>query len=78
MILKILRIINNYSQQKVADILEITKATYNKKENGKVAFSISEAKQLADLFKVPLKVIINSEDENGIYISAILDSLSKF
>ncbi|EOR20406.1 hypothetical protein A500_17265 [Clostridium sartagoforme AAU1] len=43
--LKVLRCRNKLSQGDIAKKLDITTASYNKKENGKQAFSLLEAKK---------------------------------
>lgn len=48
--LKILRAKNNLSQENVANVLNITKSTYNRKENGIADFTLSEIKTLSELF----------------------------
>lgn len=48
--LKALRIAKGLSQSDMAKILGIGLTTYNKKEQGKIPFSLPEAKYIADIF----------------------------
>lgn len=47
---KQLRIKNKMSQKELAEYLGVSEATYSKKENRKLRFSIKEAKKMADLY----------------------------
>lgn len=49
--LKEMRQQENVSGEELAKVLGITKATYSKKENGLVKFSLDEAKLISDRFK---------------------------
>jgi len=48
--LKALRAKNNINQKKMADVLNITVSTYNRKENGLRSFLIEEAREIANFF----------------------------
>lgn len=43
-----------YTQQYVANFLNITQSSYNRKENGKRNFDLKEALILEDLFNIPI------------------------
>lgn len=59
--LKILRCKNSMSQADVAEKLNITKSTYNRKENGLRNFTVHEALSLARLFNVQVEeIFLNS------------------
>lgn len=62
--LKILRAIKEVKQEDVANMLNITLATYCKKENGKSNFTIKEAKKLADFFNCTIEDIFFAEKVN--------------
>lgn len=55
--LKVLRCRNKLSQGDIAKKLDITTASYNKKENGKQAFSLLEAKKIAAIFNLSIEEI---------------------
>lgn len=48
--IKAYRTFSTWTQEEIAEKLGISQATYNKKENGKIPFSLAEAKKIADLF----------------------------
>ena len=48
--LKALRAKNNISQKKMANALNITVSTYNRKENGLRSFLVEEAREIATFF----------------------------
>ena len=48
--LKALRAKNNISQKKMANELNITVSTYNRKENGLRSFLVEEAREIATFF----------------------------
>lgn len=55
--LRELRVSQNISGEELAQILNLTKATYSKKENGLVKFSLEEAKLIADKFNKKIEEI---------------------
>lgn len=59
-IVKKLRVENNLSCKKMADLIGVSKASYSKKENGIVKFSLTEAKIIADKFKKSIEEIFFS------------------
>lgn len=50
--LKLLRSRHRYSQSKVADLLNISRQSYQLKESGKKDFTYSEIKRLGEIFNV--------------------------
>lgn len=59
--LKALRAKNNIRQRNMADMLHMTVATYNRKENGARSFTIDEAKEVAEFFNTSIEKIFFSE-----------------
>ncbi|WP_147564672.1 helix-turn-helix transcriptional regulator [Clostridium tyrobutyricum] len=61
-IIKNLRLKNNLSCEEMANLIGVSKASYSKKENGLVKFSLVEAKVVADIFKKSIEeIFFNSE-----------------
>lgn len=59
---KKLRLKNNFSCKQMAELIGVSKASYSKKENGLVKFSLKEAKIIADTFNESIeKVFFNSK-----------------
>ncbi|EJT5930474.1 transcriptional regulator [Clostridium perfringens] len=52
--LKAYRKLNSLNQEKLAELIGVASNTYSFKENGKVEFSLNEAKKIADLFGVTI------------------------
>lgn len=50
--LRILRIKHDLSQEEIAQKLGVNKASYNRKENGKMAFSLNDVKKLKKIFNL--------------------------
>lgn len=48
---------HNKKQEEIAEILEISLGNYNKKESGKIRFSLIEAKKIADYFETSIEEI---------------------
>tara|TARA_R110002096_G_scaffold129211_4_gene277893 strand:- start:236 stop:625 length:390 start_codon:yes stop_codon:yes gene_type:complete len=63
--LKALRKRNDYTQQKLADLLGIHVTTYNKIELGLITLDIKKAQQLAHLYAVSLEVILQDLDSES-------------
>jgi len=61
-ILRSLRNQNNYSQNAVADYLEISRQMYNKYENGSAEPSVKNIKKLCELYKVSADVFFNEKE----------------
>ncbi|WP_039242479.1 helix-turn-helix transcriptional regulator [Clostridium botulinum] len=61
--LKALRELHCLTQTDVAEILGISLHSYCNKENGKLQFTLKEAKKLSDLFKLSIEEIffVNKE-----------------
>lgn len=55
--LRYLRKQNNISGEEIAKSLGLTKATYSKKENGLVKFSLDEAKVISTVFNKSIEEI---------------------
>lgn len=58
---KSLRALKGLSQENVADILNISLQSYNKKENGVVEFTATELKKLSEYFDVPMENFFNNK-----------------
>lgn len=58
--------INNYSLTRLAEILNVSRATMSNKIHGKIKFTIEELVTLADLFNCDIKdfIIYTKEGEN--------------
>lgn len=50
------------TQHDMAEMLDMHKATYNRKERGMIDFTLSEAKLLADKFKVTIEELFYPKD----------------
>ena len=53
------RIKRGYTQEQIAELLNIKQNTYSNKENGKRAFTIKEIKLLKELLKVTYDELLN-------------------
>lgn len=62
--LKSLRAEHDFNQQDLADYLGIQKTTYHNKETGKNDFTVTEAKQLAELFNSSIDDIFFADKVN--------------
>ena len=62
--LKSLRAEHDFNQQDIADYLGIKRTTYHNKETGKNDFTVSEAKQLAQLFNLSIDDIFFTDRVN--------------
>lgn len=56
-----LRSYKRLTQSEMAKILNLSVASYNKKENGKAAFTLEEIKILSEYFKVPIESFFKDE-----------------
>jgi len=56
-----LRSYKRLTQSEMAKILNLSAASYNKKENGKAAFTLEEIKILSEYFKVPIESFFKDE-----------------
>ena len=64
--LKILRRSKGYTCQTMADKLGITKATYSKKENGKITISLHDAKLISQILGSTIESIFFTDTRAGI------------
>lgn len=55
---------NGFTQQKTADLLHITKQTYNSKENGHTDFTSTEMIKIAKTFNESLDTLFWEEKDN--------------
>ena len=62
--LRSLRSENGFDQQYMADYLDIQRTTYCNKETGKSDFTVTEAKQIAELFDLRIDDIFFTERVN--------------
>jgi len=62
--LRMLREINNYTQEYVAHVLEVSPNTYSLLEKGEANFSIDRMERLAKLYNMTLIDLINLSDQN--------------
>lgn len=62
--LKALRAVNGLDQQYMANYLNVGRTTYHNKETGKNDFTITEAKQIAELFNLSIDDIFFTERVN--------------
>ena len=49
-------------QEEFAEIINVSKVNYSKKENGKVKFSLNEAYMISRYFKQPIEVIFGKNE----------------
>ena len=59
------RKIAGYTQQQIADMLNINRTTYTKYETGASEPSIEIMKKLSEILKVDINSLFNGEDENA-------------
>ena len=59
-VVKLLRLLNGYTQSKLSELLGCTISTYNKKENGKAQFTVEEYKLLAQCYDVPIYKLLQN------------------
>lgn len=55
--LKMLRAKFGFRQKDLSELLHLSTVQYAKKENSKATFSLTEAKTIADFFKLPIEDI---------------------
>jgi len=73
-----IRISKGFTQQHVADILGITRATYNKVENGTRELTISELENLSRYFDVPIAELFDQPRDNEKFKQMYLYTLNHF
>lgn len=54
---KELRLSKGLQQEEMARALSISLSNYSKKENGKIRWSLVEAKRISEIFQKPIEVI---------------------
>ena len=60
--IKNLRIEKSFSQEIVAEKLNISQSSYSKKENGQQKFSLHEIQTISVIFKTPLFTLLQEFD----------------
>lgn len=58
---KIARLLNNESQQELANLIGCQRSTYCLKENGNIPFSLEECKLISKKYNISLDVIADAE-----------------
>ena len=53
------RVKMGYTQEQIAELLNIKQASYGRKENGKRAFTIAEIKKLKEILQVTYEELLN-------------------
>lgn len=53
--LKVYRTMNGINQEELAKMIDVTLSTYSKKETGKAAFTLEEARKLAEYFNTNIE-----------------------
>ena len=61
--LKELRIENNYSQQEIADLIDITQVTYSHYELGRRSVSIQNLVKIAKIYNVSTDYLLGISDD---------------
>lgn len=61
-IIKLLRIMNQCTQEEISKYLGCTVSTYNRKENSIVDFTAQEYVLLAKFYKIPVDKLLNDTD----------------
>lgn len=64
--LKVLRAQYDYTQDDIANYLNIASSTYHNKEVGKTDFTLSECKKISKLFNKSLDEIFFTENSNDL------------
>jgi len=62
--LRMLREMNNYTQEYVAQVLDISPNTYSLLEKGQSAITINRMEKLADLYQLDLGDLLRLSDQN--------------
>ncbi len=65
--LKMLREVHNYTQEYVANILDIAPATYCLLEKGQAQFTIERIETLANLYKMDITDLLKISDQNIVH-----------
>lgn len=61
---RLLREINNYTQEYVANVLDISPNTYSLLEKGQAALTIDRLERIAQLYKITISDLINFSEQN--------------
>lgn len=61
---RLLREINNYTQEYVANVLDISPNTYSLLEKGQAALTIERLERIAQLYKITIPDLINFSEQN--------------
>ena len=62
--IKELRIKNNLSQEKIAEVIGVSRPTYTAIETGKQELSLEEAKRLATFFSISVDELLSGDTPN--------------
>lgn len=65
--LRMLREVHNYTQEHIADVLEVSINTYSQMEKGQARFTIDRIQKLADLYKMDIGELLNTNEQNIIH-----------
>jgi transcriptional regulator with XRE-family HTH domain len=57
------RELKNYTQEYMAEKLDISQNTYSKIENGGIKLTVDRLKQISDILETPVEEIINGENQ---------------
>ncbi|MBC7641733.1 MAG: helix-turn-helix transcriptional regulator [Flavobacterium sp.] len=71
--LRKLRMANGYSQEYLAEVLEVSQKTYSNMENDKSSISIDTLKKIAEEYKIDLLDLI-SDDKVNVHNNSLNDS----
>jgi hypothetical protein len=57
------RELKNYTQEYMAEKLDISQNTYSKIENGGIKLTVDRLKQISDILETPVEELINAENQ---------------
>ena len=57
------RELKNYTQDYMAEKLDISQNTYSKIENGGIKLTVDRLKQISDILETPIEELINAENQ---------------
>jgi len=57
------RELKNYTQEYMAEKLDISQNTYSKIENGGIKLTVDRLKQISDILETPVEEIINADNQ---------------
>lgn len=58
---RVIRMLNNDSQEKLAEYLGLDRTTITRKENGTIPFSIEEIQKISAKYDVSIESLVNPE-----------------